>query len=140
MSHFTVVRLAVTDREALLAALRSMGYDGKVEVHDGPVALIGYDGVPRELDGKTVTAEVVIRRQHLWSAANDIGFAQQSDGTYVAYISEYDRRVQPAWHTRVLQEYGAAKATKELRRQGWKVDTIRDEATGQLRVQGTRYA
>jgi len=132
--------LAINDREALLAALQAMGYQGKIEIHERPVVLVGYDGAPRELDGRAVTAEIVIRRQHLWAAANDIGFARQSDGTYLAYISEYDRRVQPTWHTRVLQEYGGAKAAKELRRQGWKVDVVRDQATGRLCIQGVRYA
>ena len=56
----------------------------------------------------------MIRRRHLWEAANDIGFARQSDGRYLAYISEYDRSVRPTWHTDVVKEYGAAKAAKEL--------------------------
>ena len=54
------------------------------------------------------------------------------------YISEYDRRVCPTWHTDVVKEYGAAKAVKELRAQGWKVEVTR--AQGQVRVRGVRYA
>ena len=42
------------------------------------------------------------------------------------------------WHTDVVKEYGAAKAAKELRAQGWKVEITR--AQGQVRVQGVRYA
>ena len=100
--------------------------------------LIGYDGRPRRLDGQEVRAEIVIRRQPLWETANDIGFARQPDGRYVAYISEYDRSVRPAWHTDVVKEYGAAKAAKELRAQGWKVEVTR--AQGQVRIQRVRYA
>lgn len=139
MSHFTIVKLALTDRDALIEALEAMGYRGKIEVHEGPAALIGYDGLPRQLNDQTVTAEVVIRRKHLWSAANDIGFARQPDGSYLAYISEYDRQVQPHWPTRLLQEFGAAKAAKELRRKGWKVEITRQPG-GHIRVQGVRYA
>ena len=102
------------------------------------LSLIGYDGRPRLLDGQEVRAEIVIRRQHLWEAANDIGFARQSGGRYVAYISEYDRSVRPTWQTEVVKEYGAAKAAKELRAQGWKVEVTRNQ--GQVRVQGVRYA
>jgi hypothetical protein len=138
MSHFTVVEIEATDAACLIEALESLGYPGKIEVHDRPVTLIGYDGRPRLLDGQEVRAEITIWRQHLWEAANDIGFATQHDGRYVAYISEYDRSVRPTWHTDVIKEYGAAKAAKELRSQGWKVEIARD--LGQVRVQGVRYA
>ena len=138
MSHFTVVEIEATDASCLIDVLEALGYKGKIEVHDRPVTLIGYDGRPRLLDGQEVRAEIVIRRQHLWEAANDIGFAKQSDGRYVAYISEYDRSVRPAWHTDVVKEYGAAKAAKELRAQGWKVEITRDQ--GQVCVRGFRYA
>jgi hypothetical protein len=48
----------------------------------------------------------------------------------------------------VVKEYGAAKAAKELRAQGWKVEITRAQgwkveitrAQGQVRVQGVRYA
>jgi len=138
MSHFTVLELEVKDRDALVAALEACGYQGRVEVHGTPVPLIGYDDKPRELDGRAVTAEIVIRRQHLWQAANDIGFARQADGRYVAYISEYDRGVQPSWHLRVVQEYGVAKASATLRKQGWTVQVARYGAT--VKVHGVRYA
>ena len=138
MSHFTVVEIEATDTFCLIEALEALGYEGKIEVHDRPVTLIGYDGRPRLLEGQEVRAESVIRRRHLWEAANDIGFARQSDGRYVAYISEYDRSVRPTWHTDVIKEYGAAKAARELRAQGWKVEITRDQ--GQVRVQGVRYA
>jgi hypothetical protein len=42
------------------------------------------------------------------------------------------------WHTNVVKEYGAAKAAKELRAQGWKVEITRDQ--GQVRVRGVRRA
>ena len=54
------------------------------------------------------------------------------------YISEYDRNVRPTWHTEVVKEYGAAKAAKELRARGWKVEIARDQ--GRVRVMGVRYA
>jgi hypothetical protein len=138
LSHFTVVEIEATDAACLIEALEVLGYEGKIEVHDRPVTLIGDDGRPRLLDGQEVRAEIVIRRQHLWEAANDIGFAKQSDGRHVVYISEYDRCARPTWHTDVVKEYGAAKAAKELRAQGWKVEVTRNQ--GQLRVQRIRYA
>jgi len=38
----------------------------------------------------------------------------------------------------VVKEYGAAKAAKELRAQGWKVEIAREQ--DQVRVKGIRYA
>src|SRR5215471_320645 len=138
MSHFTVVEIEATDTACLIEALETIGYKGKIEAHDRPVTLIGYDGRPRLLEDQEVRAEIVIRRRHLWEAANDIGFARQADARYVAYISEYDRSVRPTWHTEVVKEYGAAKAAKELRAQGWEVEVKR--AQGRVRIQGIRYA
>jgi len=129
--------LEIADQTCLVDALTAMGYGGKVEVHPAPVTLIGYDGKPRMLDNHEVRAEIVIRREHLWSAANDIGFARQPDGKYVAYISEYDRHVQPKWHERVMQEYGVAKSTTALRKEGWTVTVTREK--GVAKVHGIRY-
>src|SRR6516162_1225662 len=65
MSHFTVVEIEATDASCLIEALEALGYEGKIEVDDRPVILIGYDGRPRLLDGQEVRAE------------NVIGFARQ---------------------------------------------------------------
>ena len=78
MSHFTVVEIEATDASCLIEALEALGYRGKIEVHDRPMTLIGYDGQPRLLNGQDARGEIVIRRQHLWEAANDIGFARQA--------------------------------------------------------------
>jgi hypothetical protein len=88
MSHFTVVEIEATDASCLIEALEALGYKSKIEVHDRPVTLIGYDGRPRLLDGQEVRAEIAIRRQHLWEAANDIGFARQPDGRYVGRVRD----------------------------------------------------
>jgi hypothetical protein len=169
MSQYCSLDLAITDQEALLAALAEMGYAGKVEVFvtpgtgvlisdslvtvpvfdcgscnspidtDNPVTLIGYDGKPRMLHGREVRAEIVVRREHLWHAANDIGFARQADGTYLAYISEYDREVQPDWHTKLLQAHGVHVARDQLQKPGClNVEQTR-QADGTVVVVGTRY-
>ena len=44
MSHFTVVEIEATDASCLIEALEAVGYKGKIEAHDRPVTLIGYDG------------------------------------------------------------------------------------------------
>ena len=139
MSHFTEITLAITDKEALLAALAEMGYEGKVEVHDAPVTLYGYDNRPRTLHDREVRAEVVVRRRHLWAAANDIGFARQQDGTYLAYISEYDREVQPNWHTTLLQAHGVHVAQRQLKKLGCRNVQLTRQADGTVLVVASRY-
>jgi hypothetical protein len=140
ISHFTEIELAITDKDALLVALAEMGYEGKVQVHEAPVTLYGYDDRPRTLHDREVRAEIVIRRQHLWRAANDIGFARQPDGTYLAYISEYDREVQPDWHTRLLQAHGVHVARRKLQALGCTDYQITRQQDGTVVLCATRYA
>jgi hypothetical protein len=72
------------DRQLLLAALAELGYPQVEEGEDLP--LYGYRG-----DRRPETAALVVRRQHLGSASNDLGFARTADG-YVPIISEFDQR------------------------------------------------
>lgn len=138
-SHFTEIALAITDKEALLATLGEMGYAGKVEVHDAMVTLYGYDNRPRTLHDREVRAEIVVRRSHLWAATNDIGFTRQADGTYLAYISEYDRQVHPDWHTRLLQAHGVHVAQRQLRKLGCRNVQLTRQANGTVVVVASRY-
>ena len=71
------------DRSLLLAALAELGYTD-VEQGDA-LPLYGYAG-----DQRAETAELVVRRQHLGSLSNDVGF-RRTDRGYVPVISEYDQ-------------------------------------------------
>lgn len=79
---------AIRNQEVLLAALAELGWDqGKVEVHEQPVALYGYHG-----DQRPEKAHIVIRRNQTGvGSSNDIGFVRQDDGTYKPIISAYDQ-------------------------------------------------
>ena len=72
------------DHDLLLAALADLGYT-QVEQADS-LSLYGYAG-----DRRPETAQVVVRRQYLGSASNDLGF-RLTDRGYVPIISEYDQR------------------------------------------------
>jgi hypothetical protein len=70
-------------RELLLGALADLGY---TQVEEGErLPLYGYRG-----DRRPETAEIVVRRAHIGSASNDLGFRKTPAG-YVPVISEYDR-------------------------------------------------
>jgi hypothetical protein len=95
----------------LIAALeeRCPHWKGKIEVHDTPQVMYGYDGELRP-----TTAELIIRRHDVGSGSNDLGFAKQKDGTYSAVISDYDRkRYSAAW----LQDLGNRVTALEIQRQ-----------------------
>ena len=81
--YLTFTDIIFKDRKLLLAALASIGFD-KVEEGER-LTLYGYRG-----DARRQKAEIVIRRQYLSAASNDIGFAKTKD-SYIPIISDYDR-------------------------------------------------
>ena len=89
MSHFVECRTEFKDPQALVAALVECGFRAdQIEVHAESVALYGYQG-----DVRPQKAHIVIRRQHIGAGANDVGWERQTDGTYRAWISEFDAGV-----------------------------------------------
>jgi len=72
------------DRGLLMAALADLGY---TQVEDGQdLPLYGYRG-----DRRPETAGLVVRRAHIGSASNDLGFVRSADG-YFPIISDFDQR------------------------------------------------
>ena len=111
---------AYRDRRLLLAALGALGY-AAIEEGDA-LPLYGYQG-----DRRRETAEIVVRRQHVGSASNDLGFARTAAG-YVPIISEFDQqtlhggqflvRLRTAYSEQVVAEvqrrlHGTARRTVE---------------------------
>jgi hypothetical protein len=97
------------DRRLLLAALAELGY-GAVEEGEA-LALYGYQG-----DRRPETAEIVVRRQHVGPASNDLGFARTERG-YVPIVSEYDQRtlLDGRFLVRLRTAYGE-RVVEEVRR------------------------
>ncbi len=85
----------------MLAALEDLGFDrNMVELHDQAVPLVGFEG-----NARLQRAHIVIRRQHVGRASNDIGFERTPTG-YRAWISDYDRsRYGSAWMARLQARY-----------------------------------
>ena len=119
MSHYCEVAIELTDEGCLVAALNRLGFEGKVEVHQTPQTLYGYKG-----DMRPQKAHIIIRRQHVGSAANDLGFERQSDGTYRVWVSEFDEShngYNKAWLGKLKQAYGVEKARAEAKKRGFRV-------------------
>jgi hypothetical protein len=119
MSHYSEVVIELTDEGCLVAALSRLGFKGKVEVHREAQALYGYQGDVRAQKGN-----IIIRRQHVGRAANDLGFERQPDGKYRVWVSEYDQKYNKyddAWMGKLKQAYGVEKARAEARKKGYRV-------------------
>ncbi len=131
MSHYSEVQIEFRDGAALVAALNRLGFQGKLEVHQEAKALYGYQGDRREQQ-----AHIIIRRQHVGQAANDIGFQRHSDGTYRVWISEFDRNhngYNDSWLGQLKQAYGVEKAKAEAKKKGYRV-TEQKQDDGRIRL------
>ena len=116
MSHFVECRTEFRDAQALVAALVECGFEpSQIEIHEQAVRLYGYQGDIRPQKG-----HIVIRRQHVGTAANDVGWERQADGTYRAWISEYDgrHRFDQAMQNRIKQEYAYQVIARQQRARG----------------------
>ena len=129
MSHFTVVKTKLIDRQALVKALNDLGFKN-IELHDAAQHLYGYRG-----DQRAQTAEVIIRRKYIGRASNDIGFKLSQDGTYTAVISEYDRsKYGQEWLNRLSQRYAYHIARSKLTEQGFDLVSEETEQDGRIHL------
>lgn len=134
MSHFTCIKTQIRNRDALVKALADVGFH-EVEVHDTAKNLYGYQG-----DVRPQTAEVIIRRQHIGVASNDIGFKQQEDGQFEAIISEYDRsEYSQEWLNGLTQRYGYHALMATAPGQGFAVEEEETLEDGTIRVVVARW-
>ena len=123
MSHFVECQTEFRDPQALLAALVECGFEeSQIEVHEQAVSLYGYQG-----DVRPQKAHIVIRREHVGTAANDVAWERLPDGTYRSWISEYDQRhrFDPAMQNRIKQEYAYQVISRQQRARGRSVDRQR---------------
>ena len=115
MSKYNRQRSQYNDRDCLVAALNEVGYTD-VEVYDESVSLYGYRG-----DVRPEKANVIVRRKHISTAANDLGFVRESDGTYSAIVSDYDRHKHGAeWMTGLKKAYTEKRLIKHAAKNGLK--------------------
>jgi hypothetical protein len=105
----TFPEIVFKDRRLLLAALAEIAFADAEEGEQLP--LYAYQG-----DRHPETAKIVVRRQVIGPASNDLGFTRTPAG-YVSIISEYDQRTLLAGHflPRLRTAYGEA-VVEEVRR------------------------
>jgi hypothetical protein len=96
MSHFKKITVLMTDRDALVAAIRALGMEP--EVHDQPIRIGSND---------SAYAHVVIRREVINATAEfasyeDIGWRFNEDGTVEEIVDEW-----ATWNRRDQRTSGA---------------------------------
>ncbi len=134
MSHFTCIKTQIKNRDTLIQALSDVGFND-VEVHEKAQHLYGYEG-----DVRQQTAEVIIRRQHIGVASNDIGFKQHDDGQFEAIISEYDcQQYSQEWLNNLTQRYGYHTLIATAPEQGFTVEEEETLEDGTIRVVVARW-
>jgi hypothetical protein len=134
MSHFTCIKTQIKNQDTLIQALSDVGFSN-VEVHETAQHLYGYEGDVREQ-----TAEVIIRREYIGVASNDIGFKRQDDGQFEAVISEYDcQKYSQAWLNNLIQRYGYHTLIATAPEQSFTVEEEETLADGTIRVVVARW-
>lgn len=130
MSHFTEMKVECqqSQESCLVQALEEIFGVGTVEVHEEPVGLYGYGGDLRSSLSKSNSnyappCHLVIRRKHVGGASNDVGFRKNDNGTYDAYISDYDKggNFNKAKMDKMMQHYSSNVTVKQLKKQGYNI-------------------
>jgi hypothetical protein len=136
MSRYCEVQTEFKDQDSLIDALVETGKwtTGQIEIHEVPQHLFGYHGDQREQK-----AHIIIRRKHVGSASNDIGFVKREDGKYEAIISEYDSgRYGKKWIGSLTGNYAYHRIRREQESRGRSVTRERCP-NGHQRVIVTGY-
>jgi len=112
VSAYVTTPAPITHTESLVRALVDLGFTrSDIEVHEGPTPLYGYEG-----DIRAERADIVIRREFIGEASNDIGFERTPVGMQL-HISEFERECgyDAAWCRRLWDAYERHHA-EELKR------------------------
>lgn len=116
MSMYTRVKTKITNRKALVNALKAMGFkENMIEVSDTPMALKGYQG-----DDRQQRAHIRIKgsgwghgSNYVGGASNDLGWEMLEDGTFAFHVSDYDvNKYNQNWQKKLTQQYAKEVITE----------------------------
>jgi hypothetical protein len=135
VSHYSTISTRFASADALVKALADMGF-AEVEVHSTPQPLEGFMGMARRQ-----RAELIIRRRHLDTASNDIGFARGPDGCFEAIVSDFDmRKYGLPWLQKLSQRYAYHAVREALGAQNFELVSEEIEKEGAVRMVLRRMA
>ena len=130
MSEYTVVKTPITDPDILRRALQDAGVPFE-EAQGNTLSLVGYLG-----DTRPQKAQFVVRRNHLSSASNDLGYTwDETQRCFVAQISAYDTGVKCTMdvHRQVTQRAAYHQVVKTARQRGLAV-VSETTASGHIQI------
>ena len=114
MSQYLNIETQIVSAEHLVKALKDVGFN-EVEVYQTAQPLRGWLG-----DRRKNSAEIIIRKEHVGSASNDIGFKWRPQGRFTAIISDFDKNTyNAAWLNRLTQRYAYHVAMDKLQAKGF---------------------
>lgn len=136
MSHFVNVKTQIKDGNALIEALKRLGFtENEIEVNvKNPIDLKDYMGGLQNKKANVVVRQDALRKKFNYPT-NDIGFLCRTDGQFEAIMDDGYLKHQPKFMTQLTQFYGVEKAKAELRKRkiGF-VEDMTDKNCPRLRV------
>ena len=116
MSKYVTLTVDLKDQDALVAALQAVGFS-PVEVAPAgqKLPLYTYTGTAWERQ-----AEVVVRRQHLSSVSNDLGFERVGE-SFRIHVSDMDVGRLRSTLNRLKVEYADHTVRRLARQRGWRI-------------------
>lgn len=129
MSEFNIVEVQYKDEACLVASLEELGY--KCDIHNEAKNLRGYQDDIREQK-----ANLIIKKENIGSASNDIGFLRKKDGTYEMIISEYDIKCKHGkkFTETLKQIYGKNMTLKAAAKLGLKHVSTKTDEKGKIHI------
>lgn len=135
MSAYIEVVTLVRDEATLIDALCCMENArgrmftrDQIEVHPKGAKLYGYQG-----DVRAETAQIIIRRENVGGASNDIGFERGADGTFCMHVSEYDRgHYNQKWQQKLVRTYSELYIGQKAEKHGYTVKKTKNGENIQL--------
>lgn len=131
MSHFSELKTNLKETRLLKKALQSMGFE--IVEQEGGVEVRGYFGDSIKAEFKVLT------KTHY-----DIGFIKDETGNYqivgdwelLPKVSSID---QTLFTNHVKQEYAKTAILETAKQQGYEVETVVDEETGNVEMVVTQW-
>jgi len=139
MSHFSEIKTEFKDQDSLIDALVVAGVPRDwIEKHLEPQQICDYKGNPTKYRWQDTQdkrfksgdkAHVIIRRSHLGSGHNDLGFYVSKTDESFALICDWARQksgYNDKWLSKVRQQYAVCETEKHYARLGKKVHKVQE--------------
>jgi hypothetical protein len=131
ISEYAVISVDYKDEDAIKEALKEMEYP--FEEHKIAQKLYGYRG-----DAREQKAHIIVRRQHVGGASNDVGFFRKADGSYEIIISAFDKsdgkKSAIDFLQKMKQLYGKHLAIKHCKKLGFKISSQKVTEDNKIKI------